>query len=75
MHVFFQDSTANGPCFGAMARFEAAKLEAFASRALQEARLPLPDASLVARCLVEADLRNQSGHGVQRLPMCALILV
>lgn len=37
-----------------MARFAAAKLESFASLALQQARLPVQDAALVARCLVEA---------------------
>lgn len=54
-----------------MKKFAAAQLEAFAGRCLEVLRLPTEDAQLVARCLVEADLRGQSGHGIQRLPMYA----
>ncbi|CAL1148991.1 unnamed protein product [Cladocopium goreaui] len=46
-------------------------MQAFAGRCLEVLRLPTEDAQLVARCLVEADLRGQSGHGIQRLPMYA----
>ncbi|CAK9032125.1 unnamed protein product [Durusdinium trenchii] len=54
-----------------MLRFKASGLQAFASAVFEALRLPKQDANLVARCLVEADLRGQSGHGIQRLPMYA----
>eukprot|EP00434_Breviolum_minutum_P007873 symbB.v1.2.006947.t1/scaffold416.1/size293898/6 len=54
-----------------MKKFVAGQLEAFTTAALEHLHLPNQDAALVAKCLVEADLRGQSGHGIQRLPMYA----
>ncbi|CAJ1370231.1 unnamed protein product [Effrenium voratum] len=45
--------------------------QAFVGKAFGQLGLPSGDANLVARCLVEADLRGQAGHGIQRLPMYA----
>lgn len=51
----------------AHARYAAADLRDFGTAAFAALGLPPADASLVARCLVHADLRAQSGHGLQRL--------
>jgi L-2-hydroxycarboxylate dehydrogenase (NAD+) len=53
----------------ATSRIGAASLIAFATRALQAAGLPEPDAKTVAGLMVEADLRGSDTHGVIRLPI------
>lgn len=40
---------------------------AFASSALQSVGVPVQDASIIANCLVQADLRGVSSHGLMRL--------
>eukprot|EP00931_Biecheleriopsis_adriatica_P121065 TRINITY_DN96145_c0_g1_i1.p1 TRINITY_DN96145_c0_g1~~TRINITY_DN96145_c0_g1_i1.p1 ORF type:complete len:397 (-),score=66.40 TRINITY_DN96145_c0_g1_i1:44-1192(-) len=52
-------------------RFEAEDLRGFVGSIFRHLELPQQDAELIARCLVHADLRAQSGHGVQRVPMYA----
>src|SRR5438067_6224649 len=44
-------------------------LSAFVRRVLEAAGLPARDAELVARLMVEADLRGSDTHGVVRLPL------
>ncbi len=46
----------------------AGDLEQVCSDLLVKHGLPGPDAGIVARCLVEADLRGVETHGVVRLP-------
>ncbi|MGO4152256.1 Ldh family oxidoreductase [Cupriavidus sp. YAF13] len=46
----------------------AARLQTFAQALLASAGLHEPGASLVAQCLVWADLRGSPGHGVARIP-------
>eukprot|EP00929_Paragymnodinium_shiwhaense_P109227 TRINITY_DN75589_c0_g1_i1.p1 TRINITY_DN75589_c0_g1~~TRINITY_DN75589_c0_g1_i1.p1 ORF type:complete len:395 (-),score=75.45 TRINITY_DN75589_c0_g1_i1:511-1695(-) len=52
-------------------RYDPAALREFVGAAFSRLGLPQDDAKLVARCLVEADLRGQAGHGVQRLTVYA----
>lgn len=50
-------------------RWAAGELRAWGTAAFRKVGLPPEDASLVAKCLVQADLRAQPGHGLQRLPL------
>ncbi len=50
-------------------RIPAARLAAFAARALVAAGLPAADAEIVASLMAEADLRGSDTHGVIRLPI------
>jgi LDH2 family malate/lactate/ureidoglycolate dehydrogenase len=54
---------------GEAARISAEALAAFARRALEAAELPARDAELVAKLMIEADLRGSDTHGVVRLPL------
>jgi LDH2 family malate/lactate/ureidoglycolate dehydrogenase len=49
----------------------AAELERFCKEVLVRLALPPDEAELIARCLVEADLRDVHSHGVIRLPVYA----
>jgi LDH2 family malate/lactate/ureidoglycolate dehydrogenase len=50
-------------------RISADALRGFIARVLEAARLPNEDAQLVAKLMVEADLRGSDTHGVVRLPL------
>jgi L-2-hydroxycarboxylate dehydrogenase (NAD+) len=54
---------------GEVPRISADALCGFIQRVLEAARLPKKDAQLVARLMVEADLRGSDTHGVVRLPL------
>jgi L-2-hydroxycarboxylate dehydrogenase (NAD+) len=57
------------PRTGEPQRVSADALSAFVGRVLEAAGLPGRDAELVARLMVEADLRGSDTHGVVRLPL------
>ena len=54
---------------GEVPRIMADALCGFIERVLEAARLPKKDAQLVAKLMVEADLRGSDTHGVVRLPL------
>ena len=49
--------------------FPAADVQPFVARLFESQRVPAADASRVAECLVQADLRGVSSHGVGRVPI------
>lgn len=50
-------------------KVSAAQLQAFCQRMLEQAKVPAAGAEIVARCLVEANLRGVDTHGIVRLPV------
>jgi LDH2 family malate/lactate/ureidoglycolate dehydrogenase len=49
-------------------RIDAASLRGFVARIFESVGMPVPDATIVADLMVEADLGGAEGHGVFRLP-------
>ena len=50
-------------------KVSAAQLQAFCQRMLEQAKVPAAGAEIVARCLVQANLRGVDTHGIVRLPV------
>lgn len=49
-------------------RVAAPDAEDFVQRVLEKNGVPSANASIVAKCLVEADLRGVDTHGINRIP-------
>ena len=62
-----QDQRSHQP--PASQRFSEADLQQFAARVLVQTGFSEEDAAIVAESLVRADLENNSGHGISRLPI------
>jgi len=50
-------------------KVSAAQSQAFCQRILEQVEVPIADAEIVAKCLVEANLRGVDSHGIVRLPV------